>query len=48
MPLKGCFHSVAKGIVIMKKIGKYLNDIIPSFNMGFMLDRCILHIRYIA
>lgn len=34
MPPKGSFHSVAKGIGIIKQLGKYVNDILLSFNMG--------------
>lgn len=36
---KGSFHSVAKGIVIIKQFGKYLNDIFPSFHMGICVGQ---------
>lgn len=45
MPPKACFHSVAKGIVIIKKLGKYLNDIFLSM-WAFRWDRSIPHVRY--
>lgn len=34
LPPKTCVHSVTKGTAALKPLGKYLDDILPSFAMG--------------